>query len=562
PFGLSAAALLAMRHGLIVPSAGVAIVGAVAVAGLGLTVKLASRRMARSDMALRWARDDCSASLRLLIEALTDAFVQTDEKGTICEWNARASALFGWPRADIIGRPAAGTIVSDKHFRFLAGSRHRDGLWIDIDARHRDGHALRVELAIVAQRGADGRVRFNAFERDRAVRDRADVHWRRAQRMEIISRTTGGLAYDFNNLLGIIVGNLELLQERLANRGDERRLAQESLDAALRGGDLTRRLRAFAGQLPMRPHAIDLNRMVRDVIRDLRRAVGDGIEIVLDLTPDAWPALADPAQLEASLVHLAANARDAMAGGGSLKIATRCVSVADRNRHDDDLAPGDYAVLEVCDSGPGIAPEIVDRVFEPFFTTKERGRGTGLGLSMVFGFAKQSQGHIDVESRPDAGATFRLYLPRAAEIPESAPPPVVAEPMRRRGSETVLAVEDNAAVRRVVARQLSNLGYRVLEAASAADALLMLNGEKVDLLFTDVVMPGDIGGVELARQAAHCWPALKIVLTSGYPEARANGSSSRHEIAHSFRYLGKPYRKEQLARILREALTESGNAAA
>ena len=368
--------------------------------------------------------------------------------------------------------------------------------------------------------------------------------------MEAIGNLTGGMAHDFNNLLGVIIGNLDLARERLRGDDELRELIVEASDAAIRSADLTRRLLAFARHQPLRPACIEVNALVGDTVKLLRRVLGEDVEITFDLADGLWPVVADPAQLEAALTNLANNARDAMPSGGRLMLATR-------NRHLDpdyaaahpDVAAGDYAMIEVSDTGAGMPPEVMSHVFEPFFTTKEQGKGTGLGLSMVFGFLKQSGGHINIYSEVGVGTTFRLYLPRA--FAEARPPDAPSARMPRGGNQTVLVVEDSVGMRRIVLRQLAELGYRTLEAENATAALELLQREPVDLLFTDIVMPGKINGLALARTALERWPLLKIVLTSGFPESRLTGDSGS---LSGLRLLSKPYRKEELARILRESL--------
>jgi signal transduction histidine kinase/CheY-like chemotaxis protein len=373
-----------------------------------------------------------------------------------------------------------------------------------------------------------------------------------AQKMEAIGNLTGGMAHDFNNLLGVIIGNLDELSDQMRNDPKVNELAGEALDAALRGADLTRSLLAFARRQPLRPERIDVNERVAGITKLLSRTLGEAIEVKLDLAPDARPVVADPAQLEASLINLATNARDAMPQGGRLVIATRSKHLdADYAAQHDDVAPGDYTMIEVSDNGIGIAPETLTHIFEPFYTTKEQGKGTGLGLSMVFGYVKQSGGHINVYSEEGVGTTFRLYLPHAVDgavVKDAA----VAEQTDAGRGETILAVEDNASLRRVVVRQLRDLNYRVLEAEDAAAALRILEQERVDLLFTDVIMPGANSGLDIARITMERWPHIRVVLTSGFHQAKLE------EDLKSFagvRLLSKPYRKADLARTVRETLS-------
>jgi signal transduction histidine kinase len=391
-----------------------------------------------------------------------------------------------------------------------------------------------------------------ALRREAAERQQAQANLVQAQKMEAIGNLTGGMAHDFNNLLGVIIGNLDMLNEVVKDEPDSAELAKDALDAALKGSDLTKRLLAFARRQPLQPEKINVNKHVGEMANLLTRTLGEQIQIKLTFAADTWPVVADPAQLESSLTNLATNARDAMAKGGSLTFTT-----ANRILDEDyvslypDLKPGPYVLIEVSDTGSGMSPETVNRIFEPFFTTKETGKGTGLGLSMVFGFMKQSGGHINVYSELGAGTTFRLYLPSAAGTLDAARADLVDDAVLS-DNETVLVVEDNERLRRVVVRQMRDLGYRVIETGNAPDALEALAREPIDLIFTDVVMPGGTSGYELAHTAMERWPDVKIVLTSGFPDIRLAGSDGLGNL----RLLSKPYRKADLARTMREALGE------
>jgi signal transduction histidine kinase len=371
-----------------------------------------------------------------------------------------------------------------------------------------------------------------------------------SQKMEAVGQLTGGLAHDFNNLLLVVIGNLDQLLDSKKDDAAVQELARQALEAAQRGADLTRSLLAFARRQPLRPQRVAINDLVGGIARLLARTLGERVEVALELTSDIWPIVADPAQLEAALTNLATNARDAMPRGGRLTIVT-----ANRHLDDDytsqhaDVTAGDYAMIEVSDTGTGMSPEIVAQIFDPFFTTKGRGEGTGLGLSMVFGFIKQSGGHINVYSEPGVGTTFRLYLPRdrRATEPDQRPP---AATSATGGGETILVVEDNPTLRRVLVLQLTTLGYRVREAENANAALAVLeSGEPIDLMFADVIMPGKLDGYDLARIVRERWPSSRIVFTSGFP-----GSKPARDIAPDIPLLTKPYRRDDLARTLRDAL--------
>jgi PAS domain S-box-containing protein len=375
---------------------------------------------------------------------------------------------------------------------------------------------------------------------------------RQAQKMEAIGQLTGGMAHDFNNILGIIIGNLDLLQALLEDHADAGELVDEALAAALRGADLTRHLLAFARRQPLNPNRIALNEQIIAVTKLLTRTLGERIRISLDLAPDIWPVMADPVQLEACIINLATNARDAMPNGGTLTIATANRQLdADYAESHVDVTEGDYALIEISDSGTGMTAEVVAQIFEPFFTTKGQGKGTGLGLSMVFGFLKQSNGHISAYSEPGVGSTFRLYLPRVGGAADERPTSAAGELRRGRG-ETVLVVEDSEPLRRVVVRQLNDLGYAVIEADGADAALTVLARQPIALVFTDIVMPGELDGFGLANSILTRWPATKVLLTSGFPETKINGKLGA--AAASARLLGKPYRTNDLARVVREVL--------
>jgi signal transduction histidine kinase len=394
-------------------------------------------------------------------------------------------------------------------------------------------------------------------EQARAALHDSEQRLQQAQKMEAIGHLTGGLAHDFNNLLLVMIGNLEMLLDSPQADPALKGLALHAVEAAQRGADLTRSLLAFARRQPLMPQTVAINDLVHGIAKLLSRTLGERIVVRLDLAADLWPVVIDPAQLEAALANLATNARDAMPKGGRLTIATANRFLdEDYGRQHPEVAAGDYATIEVSDTGSGMAPDVIARIFDPFFTTKEPGKGTGLGLSMVFGFMKQSGGHINVYSEPDAGTTFRLYLPRdrnaaAREEPKAAETPTEG------GSETILVVEDNPSLRQLVELQLASLRYRVRVCENADAALQVLDsGERIDLLFADIVMPGKADGYELVRIARKCWPSLKIVLTSGFPAASREQDTAEFD---DVPLLTKPYRRSDLAQMVRRVL---GGAAA
>jgi PAS domain S-box-containing protein len=410
---------------------------------------------------------------------------------------------------------------------------------------------LRVEGQAVTD--PDGVIRrISGTMQDITDRRSIEQQLSQAQKMEAIGNFTGGMAHDFNNGLGIIIGNLELLERLVKADRTAAELCKEARDGAVRCADLIHGLLAFARRQPLHPQQIDVNALISRTAQLLPPTLGKNIVLTLDIEAPVWPALADPIQLEAALVNLATNARDAMPKGGRLAIATRTTELdAHYAAFHSDVIAGPYVLIEVSDNGTGIAPEVIGRIFEPFFTTKEPGRGTGLGLSMVFGFIKQSGGHVAIYSELGLGSTFRIYLPPAQIGDTEAftpvlPPPVVG------GDETVLTVDDNAQLRLATTRQLLELGYQVREAEHANAALTILSsGDRVDLLFTDVVMPGTMDGLDLALQAMRQRQDLKVLLTSGFPNLR---DADQRVADCPFRLLNKPYSNVELARAVRDVL--------
>jgi CheY-like chemotaxis protein len=370
--------------------------------------------------------------------------------------------------------------------------------------------------------------------------------------MDAIGRLTGGVAHDFNNLLAIIHGNSELVRDRLEAGTDLAEMTDDVIGAAARGAELVKRLLAFARMQHLEPASVDLGERIPNVIGLLQRALGENVQLQVRMAEELWPAIIDPTQVDDALLNLAINSRDAMPDGGTLTIETQNVHLdEDYAAHHVEVAPGDYVMLAVSDTGTGMEPEVLARAFDPFFTTKEEGQGTGLGLSQVFGWVKQSGGHIKIYSEVGHGTTIKLYLPRA--VAEGAVAPAPAEPVPPGGDETILVVEDNANVRKTVVRQLHDLGYRSVEADSGASALkLVAEGLSFDLLLTDVVMPGGMTGYQLADQLRRARPDTRVLFTSGYTElARSADQLSRRDSL-----LSKPYRKQDLGRAVRRALDQ------
>jgi PAS domain S-box-containing protein len=391
------------------------------------------------------------------------------------------------------------------------------------------------------------------FSEDITERKATEQQLRQAVKMEAVGQLTGGVAHDFNNLLGIIIGNLDIAAEHAASDPALREVIQEALNGALRGAELTRRLLAFSRKQPLQPAVIDLNLGLPQIAGMLRRTLGEQVTVELHPDPGLWPVKVDPAQLDEAILNLAINARDAMPKGGTISIETHNVRLdRDYTTANPDATLGEFVQLSVSDTGAGMSPQVIERCFEPFFTTKSIEKGTGLGLSMVYGFVKQSGGHIKIYSEVGHGTTVKIYLPRSDSGAIASVRAAAGDDTPAQGTELVLMVEDNKDLRILTLKQLTDLGYRTLEAENAKMALAILaEHPEIDLLFTDIVMPGGMTGTELAREAKRLYPKLKILLTSGYTaRAMANGF---HDI-EGLELLNKPFRKRDLAQRLRTVL--------
>ncbi len=423
--------------------------------------------------------------------------------------------------------------------------------------------ALALALAWFAYR------RWHEYQRELGTRKRAEKQaeqaeqeLRQAQKMEAVGQLTGGIAHDFSNLLTIIQGNVELLGEEDIPPELVRELAAEALAASRRGGELTRRLLAFARRQPLQPRPLDLNLLVSGMTGLLRRTLGAPVEIETVTGGDLWFAVADPLQVENAILNLALNARDAMPGGGVLRLETANITLdADYAALHPDAVAGEFVLLAVADSGSGMTPEVRERAFEPFFTTKPLGKGTGLGLSMVYGFAQQSGGHARIDSEEGGGARISLYLPRTEEKPEEQE----SEAGHGLGSDggdggegsraRILVVEDDPAVRRFCTRVLGAQGYDVVQAEDGASALAVLETEgDIDLLFTDILMPGGMDGWELAQRARGMIPDLKILFASANPEMALESGIGGSRPPRNLDLLRKPYGKDEIIRRVRHAL--------
>ncbi|MCA9618894.1 MAG: response regulator, partial [Myxococcales bacterium] len=377
------------------------------------------------------------------------------------------------------------------------------------------------------------------------------------QKMEAIGQLVGGVAHDFNNLLTVIKGNLEL-----AMTEDQPSMAMDRLREAMSAADdaaaLTHQLLAFSRKQPLRPHQVDPRALVVEMEALLRRTLGERYELEIVGSAGQWTCEVDGAQLKSAVLNLAINARDAMPNGGKITIETANIRIGREYAEEhEDLVPGAYVLIAVSDTGAGMSEEVQKRAFEPFFTTKGVGRGSGLGLSMVYGFIKQSRGHVKIYSEQFVGTTVKLYLPRStSETAAGSPIPKASETTPRGDGHIVLVVEDDASVRRVTVRILASLGYVTHDYADAAEALVMLRGEShVDLLLTDVVLAGEMNGVELVAEARRLRPGLPVLYVSGYTE---NAILHHGRLDAGVELLEKPFTKKELGQRVHAVLTKHG----
>jgi PAS domain S-box-containing protein len=492
---------------------------------------------------------------RLLVQGVTDyAIYMLSPEGTVTNWNSGAERIKGYTQDEIVGSHfsrfytaedrEAGVPVRALSTAGTTGRFEAEGWRV-----RKDGTRFWAHVIIDAINDEQGNlVGFAKITRDLTEKKRiadaleaANAALYQAQKMESIGQLTGGIAHDFNNLLSVLSSGLEVLAMQRGEGGDTRTI--ESMRRAVdRGARMTQQLLSFARQQPLQAETRNLNRIVTGFESVLRRAVSAGIEFEVDLERKAHSATIDSARLESALLNLVVNARDAMPDGGRIVIATRNVTLAEHHQA-GSLPAGDYVCITVSDTGAGMPPEVAARAFEPFFTTKEVGKGTGLGLSQVYGFIKQSDGEVVIESRPGEGTTIAIYLPA-----------VVAEAREdnRPRAERVLIVEDEPDLMDVAASLFTSMGYDVMTASSGREAIEVLEQRDVDILFTDVVMPNGMDGLELATYTRSHYPETKILLASGYPLPALKQRHGRD--LNEFAFVNKPYRLADLARTLRSTM--------
>jgi PAS domain S-box-containing protein len=488
-----------------------------------------------------------------VFETSQDLILVTDSTGQLVQVSPSSLAILGYCPDEMMGQNAAEFTHPADLDRARAGMRAaRQGRQVrshEVQLRHKDGRTVALNWMATWSESVQ---RYFFIGRDQTEKRATEAQARQAQKMEAIGQLTGGIAHDFNNILTVITGSIGILADQVADRPELASIAKLIDESAERGAQLTQQLLAFARKQPLQPVDLDVNALVVEAAKLLRPTLGEHIEVSARLTDDAWTALVDPNQLTTAILNLALNARDAMPQGGKLTLETHNVSLDEDYAHaNNEVLAGDYVMIAVSDTGAGIPPAYLEKVFDPFFSTKGVGKGTGLGLSMVFGFVKQSGGHVMIYSEVGQGTCVKLYLPRSREEKRPAAAMTMANEAKG-GEERILIVEDDALVRQYVVAQIRSLGYATLSAANAAEALDIIDGNAaIDLLFTDVIMPGAMNGAQLADAARQRRPSLKTLFTSGYTE---DAVIHHGRLDAGVLLLAKPYRKPELARMIRIAL--------
>jgi PAS domain S-box-containing protein len=501
---------------------------------------------------------------RGIIDSALDGFAQLDEAGRIVRWNPQAEAMFGWSRAEARGQVLAvllgppgepERLVAELKPGMARGARR--GATRQCEMINRVGARIPVELS-VSTLTVRGKSRTNVFIRDLSEKIQIEAQLRQAQKMEAVGQLTGGLAHDFNNLLQGIIGSLDLIQLQ-AGAGDianVERFVQGALNSANRAAAMTHRLLAFSRRQPLDPRPVAANPLMLSMAELLRRTVGESVTLTFDLAPDLWLTLCDPNQLESALLNLTLNARDAMPEGGNLLIRSRNMDAgAIEDDYWSEAGSGQYICIEVADEGVGMSSEVLEHAFEPFFTTKPAGRGTGLGLSMIYGFARQSNGYCDIRSTPGQGTSIKLYLPRLVTAPRQDAGRDDAVPHASSNGEVVLVVEDEKVVRHVVVEVLNQLGYAVLEADDADAALAAIESRgNLHMLISDIGLPG-MNGRLLADILRERQPELKVLLMTGY----AADASLTTGFPAGMELITKPFTVNALADRLRRMLGDGSD---
>jgi len=503
------------------------------------------------------------ARYRGLLEAAPDGMVVVNRGGEIVLLNVQAEKQFGYRRDELLGQKVTNIIPEGFAERLIADAlrttaealAQQIGTGIELLGRRKDGTAFPIEIMLSPLESAEG-ILVTAAIRDISERKQLARQLHQSQKMEAIGQLTGGIAHDFNNLLGVIIGNLDLLDRLVADNDVAVKRVQTAQKAAARGADITRRLLVFSSNEELKPSVVLLRDSIQNMIELAGRALGADIKITTHVDTSVPPLFVDPAGLESALLNLVVNARDAMPKGGSIIISSHVQNLEESHPtvQAGEVKAGSYVCVSVTDTGHGMSRETLERAFEPFFTTKPRNKGTGLGLAMVYGFVKQSGGAVRAYSELGQGTTVSFYLPLAADL--SQPVPADApKPLNAKMGGTVLVVDDEEDLIEVALAYLSEMGFATFEAKDGAGALEMLaQHDEIDLMVTDIVMPGGMNGVELVQRARALRPNLKIVYSSGFPaEALAEKSMPLVEGP----LLRKPYQRAEFAAIVHSVMESS-----
>lgn len=532
------------------------IISALMVGGIAMMGPLL-RKGARSEQEQR----ESDARLRGIMNNTADSIITIDEHGLVDSFNHAAELMFGYTAEEMRGRnvsilmPEPHHGQHDQYLKNYLSTGKGKILGIgprELTGKRKDGTPVPIDLAVSEMRVGDTRL-FVGVVRDITERKEGAKQLAQAQKMEAIGQLTGGIAHDFNNMLLAIIGNLELMSDHIAENSEPRRSLDVAYRAAMSAADLTKRLLAFSRRQPLDPTSADINQLILNTQPLLQRTLGEDIDFETVLGGGLWPAIVDESQLESAVLNLAINARDAMRDGGKLTLETANVRLdRDYAAAHLEVTPGQYVMVAVTDSGTGMAAEVIERAFEPFYTTKEIGKGSGLGLSMIYGFVKQSAGHVKIYSEVGHGTTVKIYLPRATGDEQTRPVQGLRQRPMPAGDERILVVEDDQDVSAFVTTALSVLGYSVTEAGDGPEAIaLMDEGREFDLLFSDVVLPHGMNGRQIAVEFAKRYPRGKILFSSGYTE---NAIVHHGKLDDDAELLTKPYTREALARTVRGIL--------
>lgn len=522
---------------------------------VGVVRDLTERKMAEQEIR------ESAARLRAVVDTAVDGVILIDSRGEVLKFNPACERLFGYPESEVVGRNVK--LLMPEHYRerhdgFVrnyveSGVPRIIGIGREVIGQRKDGSTFPLDLS-VGEAKQDGTSIFVGIIHDLTARKQTDERLLQAQKMEAVGKLSGGIAHDFNNLLTVMIGNAEFLADELEDHKALKNMAEMIISAGERGAALIQHLLTYSRRQVLQPVEVDCNALLNNLLEILHRTLREDVELSTLLEQDIWCVQIDPVQLESAVLNLVLNAQDALPAGGGIAIETANLNVADVSpdaRH--EVQPGSYVMISITDNGVGMSQSVRERAFEPFFTTKDIGKGSGLGLSMVYGFVKQSNGHLALDSEPGHGTTVRIYLPALISAsPQSTGQAPISQLGVNRG--TVLVTEDDPFVRAYTVSCLEALDFQVIAAANGHDALARLSEHgPVDLLLSDVVMPGGMNGLELVERARQFQPELKVLLMSGYAlDAFHTGNGLQDELP----LLSKPYRKTALIQAMSKVLDD------